>query len=153
MGDLRQARWQRWRVNGEGTWLYAYYRIPDVGQERLKASSTRCGVLWRATDKFTRSFCLELGFKAQFGSSDHQRAQSARGFSMMDTSYHEALLHLPGPDAVGQSAGRRRDDAYADLFKVNKNAQTMSKTDLVDELRTLRARAEWVGVGRRGDRP
>lgn len=90
----------------------------------------------RAPDKFTLRFLEDLGFKStndrliipmlkalQF--IDDNGAPTQRYFDFLDDSRSAYIL----ADGI--------KDAYEDLYRLNKRAHTLSKTDIVGKLRSL----------------
>jgi len=90
----------------------------------------------QAPDKFTQKFLEDLGFTSSndrliinvlksLGFLDDAGRPTKRYFEYLDQSQSARVL----------AEGVR--DAYSDLFRVNKNAQSMTKQDVMNKLKTL----------------
>lgn len=90
----------------------------------------------QAPERFTQKFLEGLGFPS---SNDRTMINVLKALGFLDESgipqrrYHEYLDQTQS--ALVLAAGMR--DGYADLFKVNKNANTMSTTEVKNKMKTL----------------
>lgn len=90
----------------------------------------------QAPEKFTQKFLEDLGFKSN---SDRLVINVLKSLGFLDDGgrptkrYFEYLDQSQSARVMGE--GIR--EAYADLFRVNKNAQTMPKQEVMNKLKTL----------------
>ena len=90
----------------------------------------------QAPDKFTQKFLESLEFKS---SSDRLIINVLKALGFLDDGGRPTQRYFSYLDQ-GQSGRVLAEgirEAYADLFKVNVNAQKMSKSDVVNKLKTL----------------
>lgn len=91
----------------------------------------------QAPKKFTTRFLEQLGFKS---TADRLiiGVLKSLGFLSQDTAaptdrYYRFLDQTQSASVLAEAIS----DAYADLFQVNKNAQNMSRTEVINKLKTL----------------
>ena len=90
----------------------------------------------QAPDKFTQKFLEGLGYKS---SSDRLIINVLKTIGFLDDAgrpvdrYFRYLDQTQSAKVLAEGV----QDAYADLFKVNRKAQEMSNTDIVNKLKTL----------------
>lgn len=90
----------------------------------------------QAPDRFTQKFLEGLGFPS---TNDRALINVLKALGLLDESgvptrrYHEYLDQTQSDVILAQ--GIR--EAYADLFRINRNAQTMSQTDVKNKMKTL----------------
>lgn len=90
----------------------------------------------QAPDKFTQKFLESLEFKSN---SDRLIINVLKALGFLDDGGRPTKRYFAYLDQT-QSARVLAEgvrEAYSDLFRVNVNAQTMSKTDVVNKLKTL----------------
>jgi hypothetical protein len=90
----------------------------------------------QAPDKFTQKFLEGIGFK---GNSDRLIINVLKALAFLDDGGRPTQRYFAYLDQA-QSARVLAEgirEAYADLFKVNRSAQSMTKTDIVNKLKTL----------------
>ncbi len=90
----------------------------------------------KAPDKFTVRFLESLGFKS---TSDRLIIGVLKGLKFLDEAgkpqerYFQYLDQTQAARVLGQAV----EEAYADLFQVNTKAHTLSKSNLINKLKTL----------------
>lgn len=90
----------------------------------------------QAPDRFTQAFLESLEFKS---SSDRLIIGVLKSLGFLDDGgtpterYYRFLDQTQAPQVVAE--GIR--EAYGDLFKVNKSAQTLSRSELINKFKTL----------------
>ncbi|MGJ0390533.1 DUF5343 domain-containing protein [Microbacterium sp. CGR1] len=90
----------------------------------------------QAPDRFTIKFLEGLGYA---GSNDRAMVNVLKALGMLNESgiptrrYHEYLDQTRSEVVLAQAIR----EAYSDLFKVNKNANTMTSTDVRNKMKTL----------------
>ncbi|QNM83898.1 DUF5343 domain-containing protein [Sphingomonas sabuli] len=90
----------------------------------------------QAPDRFTQAFLESLEFKS---SSDRLIIGVLKSLGFLDDSgtpterYYRFLDQTQAPQVIAEGVR----DAYGDLFKVNKSAQTLSRNDLINKFKTL----------------
>jgi len=90
----------------------------------------------QAPDKFTVKWLEQQGFTS---SADRLVVGILKSLGFIDSTGKPLQRYF---DYLDQTQGKRVlaeaiREAYSDLFKLNKNAQTMTKTDLKNKLKTL----------------
>ncbi len=90
----------------------------------------------QAPERFTIKFLEGLGYPS---SNDRATINVLKALGFLDDSgvpkkrYHEYLDQSQSAVVLAQGI----HEAYADLFKVNKNAQTMATNDVKNKMKTL----------------
>ncbi|WP_089875541.1 MULTISPECIES: DUF5343 domain-containing protein [unclassified Leifsonia] len=90
----------------------------------------------QAPDRFTIKFLEGLGFA---GSNDRAMVNVLKALGMLNESgvptrrYHEYLDQTRSELVLAEAIR----EAYSDLFRVNKNANTMSQSDVRNKMKTL----------------
>jgi uncharacterized protein DUF5343 len=90
----------------------------------------------QAPDKFTIKFLESLDFKS---TADRLivNVLKAIGFLSPDGSPTERYFRFLDQTQSSSVLGEAVRDAYADLFQVNKNAHLMTKSDVINKMKTL----------------
>lgn len=89
-----------------------------------------------APDRFTQRFLESLGFKS---TSDRLSISVLKGLGFLKESGEPTERYIQYLDGDQSKAilGDAIREAYSDLFRINKNAQKMSKAELKNKFKTL----------------
>jgi hypothetical protein len=90
----------------------------------------------QAPQRFTLNFLENLGYKS---SSDrlYINVLKAIGFLNADAAPTERYYRFLDQTEAGKVLGEGLQDAYADLYQLNRNAHTLGHTELKNKLKTL----------------
>ena len=90
-----------------------------------------------APQKFNRMFLENLGFKSS-GDRLIINVLKALGFLASDGTPTERYVRYLDQTQSGQVLAEGIREAYADLFQLNREAETMGRTELKNKIKTLR---------------